>query len=109
MKLKAFSIYDRKAMIYNTPYFSNTDATAVRSFTDLVNDRQSAIFNHPGDYVLYLVGDYDDQTGQLVPQVPLLHISDAEPLKRVEKRDYFQAVNPFNVGSDPVRPNGEDK
>lgn len=93
MILKAYSIYDRKTLQYHPPFFSSTDAAAVRSFGDLVNDSSSTVGNHPNDYVLYLVGEYDDQKGALIPCVPLHHIADAQALVRQTPAPLFPDVN----------------
>lgn len=82
MKLRAYTIYDRKGLVFNTPYFSHNDQTATRSFSDLVNDANSAVALHPSDYVLFRVAEYDDQTGGLVPVSPVKHICDALTLVR---------------------------
>lgn len=75
--LKAYSIFDRKALQYHPPFFASTDGSAVRSFSDAANDAQSSIGRHPSDYVLFYVGEYDDQKGAMLPVSPLIHIVDA--------------------------------
>lgn len=76
----AYSVYDRKGLIYNVPFFAISDGAAVRSFSDLVNDRNTTVGRHPLDFVLFRVGSFDDSTGMLIPIVPILHVTDAEPL-----------------------------
>lgn len=61
MKLFIFTIRDDKAEAYGTPFFMPTRGQAIRAFADLVNDPQSAISKHPGDYRLFLIGAYDPQ------------------------------------------------
>lgn len=73
----AYSIYDRKALVYNQPYFAITDGAAIRMLGDVVNDKNSTLNRHPADYVLYLVGVYDDAKGALLPIDPLKHVIDA--------------------------------
>lgn len=65
MKLKLCSVYDSKTMVFNTPFFQLTTPAALRSFGDLANDPQSTVFRHPGDYVLYELGEFDDATGEV--------------------------------------------
>ena len=77
MRLNAYSIYDRKTLAYHTPFFSVTDGAAIRSFTDLANDSNTNIGRHPADYVLFCVGEYEDQVGALIPISPLRHVIDA--------------------------------
>ena len=57
MILKVFSVYDSKSAMFNTPYFSTTTPAAIRSFSDLANDPNTMVCKHPGDYVLYEIGD----------------------------------------------------
>lgn len=100
MKLHAYSIYDRKALVYNAPFFSVSDGSAVRSFSDLANDLQTTVGRHPGDYVLFRVGDFDDQSGKLLP-ITAAHCADASALV-APKPDLFGS------GSVPA-PNGSIK
>lgn len=78
----AYSIFDRKALVYHRPFFDVSDGSAVRSLSDNCNDPESAIGRHPGDYVLFRVGTYDDQKGELLPVSPLIHVADAIALVR---------------------------
>lgn len=89
MMYHAYTVYDRKSLQYNPPFFMVADGAAVRAFQELANDPETSVGRHPGDYVLYRVGDYDDASGQLLPGTPT-HVSDALPLVRV------QAALPFD-------------
>lgn len=80
MLLNCYSIYDRKALVYHPPFFQHADGAAVRMLADLVSDVQTSVGRHPGDYVLYKIGAYDDQKGSMIPLTPLLHIIDAQAL-----------------------------
>lgn len=64
MKLLMMAIYDSKAEVYSRPFFAVAAGSAVRSFDDAVNDGKSEYSAHPGDYTLFLIGEYDDSTGQ---------------------------------------------
>lgn len=76
MILRCYSIFDRKGLIYHPPFYQATDGMAVRAMTDAANDANSAFNKHPNDYVLYCVGEYDDQKGALIPCSPLVHVVD---------------------------------
>lgn len=80
MLLRAYTIYDVKALQYHSPWFQATDGLAVRAFADLANDQQTNIGRHPRDYTLYMCGIYDDNTGIFTPQSPLLYVADAMSL-----------------------------
>lgn len=66
MKLQAFSIYDTKAVAYAPPFFMARPELALRAFRDLAQDPASQVSKHPEDYVLFLLGDFDDATGALI-------------------------------------------
>lgn len=85
MILNAYAIYDRKGLVYHPPFYASQDGQAVRSLQDLVADPNTTIGRHPADYVLYRVGGYDDQSGQLLPASVLEHIIDASALVRVQE------------------------
>lgn len=76
MKFNAYTIYDRKALQYHAPFFTHTDGSAVRSFADLANDLNTQIGRHPSDYVLYRVGQYEDNSAVLIGHEPA-HVADA--------------------------------
>lgn len=83
MITRAFSIYDSKAQCFNVPFFQPTVPSAVRMFSDLANDPQSMVFKHPGDFVLYEIGEYDDSVGKLVNMAEHRHLGVATQYKEV--------------------------
>lgn len=91
MLLRAYAIFDSKSLIYNSPFFAPTDGAAVRMLTDLVSDPNTTVGRHPADYVLFCIGGYDDQKGQLLPFIPLEHIVDAVALVKTTAPFDFQA------------------
>ena len=66
MILKVFSVFDSKLQVFNTPFFSRSAADASRSFSDLVRDGRTTVGQHPDDFFLYEIGQYTDETGELV-------------------------------------------
>lgn len=93
MMLKAYSIYDNKALQYHPPFFATTNGAAVRSFADLCNDLQTNVGRHPADYVLFCIGGYDDAKGQLLPFSPLEHVVDGAAMVRQPIADLFAKAN----------------
>ncbi len=67
MKQFVFAVYDSKSEMFNQPMFFKAKGEALRAFTDEANRPDSAIFKHPGDYTLFLIGDYNIDTGLLTP------------------------------------------
>ena len=70
MILKVFSVFDSKLQVFNTPFFSRSAADASRSFSDLVRDSRTTVGQHPDDFFLYEIGQYSDETGELVASAP---------------------------------------
>ncbi len=59
------SVKDRAADIFNRPFFVPHRNVAIRDFTDEVNRKadDNQLSKHPDDFDLYLLGQYDDNTG----------------------------------------------
>lgn len=67
MILHMYSILDLKGVAFATPFFMHTDGIAIRSFQDALGDPKSELARHPEDYVLYRLGDFNDQRGVVTP------------------------------------------
>ena len=65
MNIKMYSIYDSKAEAFMEPYFATTPGLALRAFSNGANNKETTIGKYPNDFVLYEVGQFDDQTGDL--------------------------------------------
>lgn len=65
MELKVFAVRDMKALAFMKPFVSVNIATAIRDFGDACNEQNSPFYKHPEDYVLYEIGLYNDQNGEL--------------------------------------------
>lgn len=70
--LIACAVMDQKVGAFFAPIFVRSKQEAVRGFLDACDDPNLAIGKHPGDYQLYCVGSFDDQTGALVSVTPEL-------------------------------------
>lgn len=67
MKYAVCAVKDRAVDAYNRPLYVPTVGVAIRSFNDEVNRKDSELSNHPEDYDLYELGQWDDQTAVFVP------------------------------------------
>ena len=61
---RIFTVYDKKAAAYLIPYYAKTIGMGERLFMDAVNAKDSDFSRHPGDYTLFELGFYDDETGK---------------------------------------------
>lgn len=68
---KMFAVRDAKAQAFLQPFFSSANGSALRALGDAVNDGKSPIALHPEDYILYEIGAFDDQTGEIVGLTPI--------------------------------------
>lgn len=68
--LKVLAVRDRAIDAYGTPVFVSAVGQAVRSFVDECNRPDSQLCAHPEDYDLFLIGEFDVERGQLLPQDP---------------------------------------
>ncbi len=62
---KMFSIYDSKAARYAPPFVAQSGGVAKRMLVDSASDPQQLFARHPGDFTLFLLGDWDDENGIL--------------------------------------------
>lgn len=65
MRYKIVAIRDRAADVYGQPFFVPSVGVAIRSFSDEVNRAgdNNNLYNHPEDFDLYSLGEYDDEAG----------------------------------------------
>lgn len=64
MKLTIYSIHDRKAEIYNRPFYESNEVIAVRNVEMCFSDENNPMFAYPEDFELVRLGTYDDETGK---------------------------------------------
>lgn len=79
---RIYAIRDKRAEYFNPPFFNHTHGEAERNFQNLVNEKESRIAQHPDDYDLYYIGDYNDLDGTIVPQKLPQLIASASSLVR---------------------------
>ena len=70
-----YSIFDKKAIEYGPIFFAKNDAVAVRQFNNFMHG-ESILY--PDDYALYKVGDFDTETGAIVPAIQCIINSQME-------------------------------
>jgi len=68
MKHGLFSVRDQATETYNVTFTAPTNAAAMRQFGDLAQDENTNVHKHPTDFVLYRVGSWDDDTGEVLPE-----------------------------------------
>lgn len=74
MKFRMCSIRDEVAEAWMKPLCFRSDAEAVRSFSDAVQNPESDFYKHPQDFALFHVAMFDELSGEVEaePQPGLL-------------------------------------
>lgn len=67
MNQKLFTVYDCKSEAYDRPWTSPSRGIAIRSLMDVLKDPQHPFSKWPSDFTLFEIGEYDNQTGTLIP------------------------------------------
>lgn len=65
MNYNVYSIFDRAAKDCSTPFVAVSDDAAFRVIKGAFNP-QSQLVLYPSDYVVYLLGEFDSETGRIV-------------------------------------------
>lgn len=71
MNHKLYSIKD-KASGFTQIFVANSKYNALRSFSDAVNGQGTVIAQHPEDFSLYELGEMDQDTGIISPNVSFI-------------------------------------
>lgn len=66
MITQAFSVFDTAAGVYSPPFFSITKGLAIRMFSDMAKDPKTSIGQHPNDFTLFALGEFDDNSGAII-------------------------------------------
>lgn len=62
--MKIYSIYDSKSESYGQPIYLKAKGEALRSFVDEANRTDSLICQHPKDFTLFELGEWDQSTAK---------------------------------------------
>ncbi|AXH73764.1 MAG: nonstructural protein [Microviridae sp.] len=65
MQSSLYAVHDAKAVAFCTPFVSDNDSTALRAFRFAANDLSTDIGRYPSDFTLYVIGTFDNQSGQV--------------------------------------------
>lgn len=85
MKMNVYSVLDAKMGCFSSLWMDMTDESAIRGFSDGVNnpDPANKWFHHSEDFCLYRVGTFDQSNGDLVQVKTLSALVTASALKAV--------------------------
>lgn len=66
MNMNMYSIFDVKTDTFGVPFFAPSHGSALRSFQDLANDKNTTVGRHPEDFKLVCVGLFDDHSAVIL-------------------------------------------
>lgn len=69
MKYGVYSIRDARTG-FLPPTFDLNDSSAMRNFAHACMQKQSLLFSHIEDYCLCKIGEFDTETGNILPTLP---------------------------------------
>lgn len=104
MKLKIYSIYDRGTEAYMRPWYAQADNAAIRAFIDTGLDATHEIARHPEDYTLMRIGVFDDNSGEITPEIPKKLLTGLEAIAEARKVDKAQ----LEAFDESLSPGGTD-
>lgn len=61
--MKVFALNDSKLGEFGQPFFFQASGQALRMLQDLVRDPKTIVAQHPEDFRLYLLGEFDPKSG----------------------------------------------
>jgi len=85
MILQAYSVKDSVSGVWSQPLFFEGNGSMIRSFTDIVNDKNQPIGKHPDDYAVYRIAAFDDSNGEFGYVTPDKIIDAKELIKTISK------------------------
>lgn len=86
---RLFSVYDGKIKSFMRPFTDQHLGNALRSFEEACKEPTSPFHKYSSDFVLYEIGTFDDESGQISAHSPLQHVAAAVDFARSTP----QAVN----------------
>lgn len=83
MKLCVVAVRDSAVDAFARPFFVPSTAAAVRSFRDEVMNPESPMHKHPGDYALFHLSVFDEESGRFEDLERPLQLVRAQDVKEV--------------------------
>ena len=81
MKYYVYSVFDKVAHKYHNPWVESSDPTAASAFNLACADSGTLYGTCPGDFVLFRIGSFDDDSGLLSQSVIPEKVCDGFPVE----------------------------
>lgn len=69
MKTRLYAVLDSCSAVYDGPVPCQTDGVAMRNFTNMALNPETAIGRNPEHFSLWFVGEWDDAKAEITPVV----------------------------------------
>jgi len=89
---RIYAIRDKKAQIYNQPYFMPSDTVAKRAVGMAMGKGDNQLFQYAEDFELLELGSFNDMTGEIVVNKNPVHIVELLAL-RSEIQEMYKKIN----------------
>lgn len=76
-----YSIEDIKTG-FVTPSADQNDPAAIRNFSSAIMQSDGILFTHAEDFRLFKIGEFDSETGSILPVSPIVHLADGSDVLR---------------------------
>ena len=83
MKYGIYSIRDSASGVFTAPTIDLTNESAIRSFSQAVNNASTMMNFKPSDFSLYLIGTIDVEDGSIDPEIPPTMLASGDRLVKV--------------------------
>lgn len=87
MKSTVAAIFDSKVKIFTQPYLFVNKGAALRTWQEAANDPQSPYCKHPEDFTMFIVGEYNDETGILTHLTAFESLGNALQFKNIQQQN----------------------
>ena len=71
-KITLYAVHDVKSEHYDIPFFASNDINAKRRYLMLAEDNESMIGTFKDDFELCKLGDFEVETGKLIPDLQVV-------------------------------------
>lgn len=71
MQQSIVSVFDKKTSLYHNPVTVRSIGDAIRDFETLKKNPDNRYGQHPEDYELYKIGEFNDDNGEIVTSKPM--------------------------------------
>lgn len=82
-----YAVIDTASGVYDGPIPGMSDGHMMRAFSDMANNKEHPIGQHPEDYTLIKVGSWNDGTGELKDTLNVALITGLEAVANARNGD----------------------